>query len=82
MQRTHNTLSENVRAQSAELLNVHLAAAIDLHSQLKQAHWNVQGPTFIAVHELLDKVAETVEGYADQIAERVYEGGAGGEVRR
>ena len=70
MQPTHNTLSENVRAQSAELLNVHLAAAIDLHGQLKQAHWNVRGPTFIAVHELFDKVAETVEGYADQIAER------------
>jgi starvation-inducible DNA-binding protein len=70
MQTTHNTLSPNVRAQSAELLNLHLAAAIDLHGQLKQAHWNVRGPTFIAVHELFDKVAETVEGYADEIAER------------
>ena len=70
MQPTHNALSENVRAQSAELLNLHLAAAIDLHGQLKQAHWNVRGPTFIAVHELFDKVAETVEGYTDQIAER------------
>jgi starvation-inducible DNA-binding protein len=70
MQPTHNTLSENVRAQSAELLNVHLAAAIDLHGQLKKAHWNVRGPTFIAVHELFDKVAETVEDYADQITER------------
>jgi starvation-inducible DNA-binding protein len=70
MHPTHNTLSENVRAQSAELLNVHLAAAIDLHGQLKQAHWNVRGPTFIAVHELFDKAAETVERYADQIAER------------
>ncbi len=70
MRPTHNTLSENVRAQSAELLNLHLAAAIDLHGQLKQAHWNVRGPTFIAVHELFDKVAETVEGYADEIAER------------
>jgi starvation-inducible DNA-binding protein len=70
MQPTHNTLSQNVRAQSAELLNLHLAAAIDLHGQLKQAHWNVRGPTFIAVHELFDKVAETIEGYADEIAER------------
>jgi starvation-inducible DNA-binding protein len=70
MQPTHNTLSENVRAQSAELLNRHLAAAIDLHGQLKQAHWNVRGPTFIAVHELFDKVAQKVEGYTDQIAER------------
>ncbi|MDR3440542.1 DNA starvation/stationary phase protection protein Dps [Telmatospirillum sp.] len=70
MQPTHNTLSENIRAQSVELLNKHLAAAIDLHSQVKQAHWNVRGPGFIAIHELFDKVAGEVEGYSDLIAER------------
>lgn len=66
----HNTLSETVRTQAAELLNRHLAAAIDLHGQLKQAHWNVRGPTFIAIHELFDKVAFATEDYTDQIAER------------
>jgi hypothetical protein len=45
MQPTHNSLSENIRAQSVELLNKHLAAAIDLHAQVKQAHWNVRGPS-------------------------------------
>jgi len=70
MYRTSNTLSENIRSKSAELLNRHLAAAIDLHAQVKQAHWNVRGPAFIAVHELLDKVADVVEGYSDTIAER------------
>jgi starvation-inducible DNA-binding protein len=70
MQPTHNTLSENIRAQSVELLNKHLAAAIDLHAQLKQAHWNVTGPNFIAIHELFDKVSVEVEHYSDQIAER------------
>lgn len=76
MQPTHNTLSENIRAQSIELLNKHLAAAIDLHAQVKQAHWNVRGPGFFAIHELFDKVSEEVEGYSDQIAERA--GGLGG----
>jgi starvation-inducible DNA-binding protein len=76
MQFTHNTLSENIRAQSVEILNKHLAAAIDLHAQMKQAHWNVRGPGFIAVHELFDKVSEAVELYSDQIAERA--GGLGG----
>ncbi|MEO5806454.1 DNA starvation/stationary phase protection protein Dps [Devosia sp.] len=76
MQFTHNTLSENVRAQSVEVLNKHLAAAIDLHGQLKQAHWNVRGPGFIAVHQLFDTVAEQVEAYSDQLAERA--GGLGG----
>jgi starvation-inducible DNA-binding protein len=70
MHPTHNTLSENIRTQSVELLNTHLAAAIDLHGQLKQAHWNVRGPAFIGVHELFDKVAGEAESYSDSIAER------------
>lgn len=70
MYRTSNTLSENIRMKAVELLNRHLAAAIDLHAQVKQAHWNVRGPAFIAIHELFDKVADLVEGYSDTIAER------------
>ncbi len=38
-------------------LNQHLATLIDLKLQAKQAHWNVKGPQFIALHELFDKVA-------------------------
>lgn len=76
MQPTHNTLAETVRRQSIELLNKHLAAAVDLHGQVKQAHWNVRGPGFIAVHELFDKVSEAVEDFSDQLAERA--GGLGG----
>jgi len=70
MHATRNTLSPNIRAQSVELLNKHLAAAIDLHGQVKQAHWNVRGPGFIAVHTLFDKVADEAEIYSDLIAER------------
>jgi starvation-inducible DNA-binding protein len=67
---THNTLPEEIRAPSIEILNKHLAAAIDLRAQIKQAHWNVRGPGFIAVHELFDKVGEEVDDFADKIAER------------
>jgi starvation-inducible DNA-binding protein len=70
MYKTANTLSKNIRAKSVAVLNRHLAAAIDLHAQVKQAHWNVRGPTFIAIHELFDKVADVVEEYSDTIAER------------
>jgi starvation-inducible DNA-binding protein len=70
MYRTANTLPEQIRSKSVDLLNRHLAAAIDLHAQVKQAHWNVRGPTFIAIHELFDKVADAVEEYSDKIAER------------
>ncbi len=70
-QPTHNTLDATIRAQSIDILNAHLAAAIDLHAQMKQAHWNVRGPAFIAVHELFDTVSSNVEDYSDLIAERV-----------
>jgi starvation-inducible DNA-binding protein len=70
MHQTRNTLSENIRNRSIELLNKHLAALIDLHGQVKQAHWNVRGANFIAIHELFDKVTGEVEDYSDTIAER------------
>jgi starvation-inducible DNA-binding protein len=76
MHPTRNTLDQNIRIQSVELLNKHLAAAIDLHAQVKQAHWNVRGPYFIAIHELFDKVSEEVEDFSDMLAERA--GGLGG----
>ena len=73
---THNTLDEKIRVQSVKLLNKHLAMAIDLQGQVKQAHWNVRGPYFIAIHELFDKVSENVIEVADVLAERA--GGLGG----
>lgn len=76
---TRNSLPEHVRAQSNEILNKHLAAAIDLHAQLKQAHWNVRGPAFIAIHELFDRISVEVEAMSDLIAERV--AGLGGTAR-
>src|SRR5258708_34218929 len=67
---TKNDLSEDVRTKAIELLNARLADAIDLATQIKQAHWNVKGPNFIALHELFDKINEDVEDYVDGIAER------------
>ena len=63
MFKTKNDLEEETRAKVAELLNARLADCIDLQTQTKQAHWNVKGPTFIALHELFDKVNEAVEDY-------------------
>jgi starvation-inducible DNA-binding protein len=71
MYATKNDLSESIRAKMAQLLNARLADAIDLQTQMKQAHWNVKGPNFIALHELFDKINEDVEDYVDLIAERV-----------
>jgi len=76
---TKNDLPPAVRAQMAELLNQRLADCIDLQTQCKQAHWNVKGPTFIALHKLFDKVNEAVEEYVDLLAERVVQ--LGGTAR-
>src|SRR5580704_11837933 len=68
--KTKNDMPEAIRGKVVELLNAQLADCIDLQTQCKQAHWNVKGPTFIALHELFDKVNEAVEDYVDDIAER------------
>ncbi|SRR5258706_2301604 len=73
---TRNTLAEDVREQVAGLLNRRLADAVDLQTQCKQAHWNVRGPEFIALHKLFDEVHEAVTEYADLIAERIVQLGA------
>jgi starvation-inducible DNA-binding protein len=70
MWQTLNDLPERVRAEAIALLNQQLADALDLHLQAKQAHWNVKGPNFIALHELFDEVEEELEEHADDIAER------------
>lgn len=71
MQRTRIDIPENKRAELVKLLNSLLADALDLKLQAKQAHWNVKGPNFIALHELFDKVAESADEHADEIAERI-----------
>ena len=70
MFKTKNDLPESTRAKTIELLNARLADCTDLQTQTKQAHWNVKGPSFIALHELFDKINEEVEDYVDDIAER------------
>jgi starvation-inducible DNA-binding protein len=67
---TRIDLPPDVREKSIALLNQHLADTFDLGSQIEQAHWNVKGPNFIALHELFDDLAESVEEYVDLIAER------------
>ena len=53
-----------------KLLNQQLADSADLHSQIKQAHWNVKGMHFMQLHLLFDKLAEEMDGWVDMIAER------------
>jgi starvation-inducible DNA-binding protein len=83
MHKTKNDIPEELRKQIIDILNARLADAMDLRSQAKQAHWNVKGMNFIALHELFDQVATGVEPMIDEIAERVTTlgGAAYGTVR-
>jgi len=80
---TKNDLPESTRVNVVALLNTSLADCIDLQMQAKQAHWNVKGPNFIALHKLFDEVNVAVSEYVDEIAERTVQlgGVAEGTVR-
>ncbi len=64
-------LKSNTKTAMIDLCNARLADSIDLSLAVKQAHWNLKGPTFIAVHELLDQVRLRLDNNADTVAERV-----------
>lgn len=83
MYKTKNDLPEKTREQVVSLLQKRLADSIDLLCQTKQAHWNVKGANFIALHELFDKIYDGVGEYVDSIAERIVQlgGTAEGTVR-
>jgi starvation-inducible DNA-binding protein len=68
---TKTDLPEPLRQKSIGLLNQLLADALDLQMQTRQAHWNVKGPSFIALHELFGKMSDELDAIADDIAERV-----------
>lgn len=53
------------------VLQARLSDALDLAAQLKQAHWNVRGSQFAALHDFFDTLAEGVEEEVDEIAERI-----------
>jgi starvation-inducible DNA-binding protein len=71
MHPTRIDLSPETRKRVVDLLNGRLAEAIDLQLQAKQAHWNVKGPSFIALHELFDTIATEVSAHVDEMAERI-----------
>jgi len=71
MYTTRIDLPHKLRGKLEKLLNSRLADALDLESASKQAHWNVKGANFIALHELFDQLHGSVEQHVDSIAERI-----------
>jgi starvation-inducible DNA-binding protein len=69
--KTHNDLSSNAKSIAIGVLNARLADAIDLALLTKQAHWNIKGPQFIALHEMIDGFRTELDEHVDTMAERV-----------
>lgn len=69
--KTQNNIPANSKKAVIEMMNKALAAAIDLALAVKQAHWNVKGPRFIMIHEMLDEFRTELDEHVDAIAERV-----------
>lgn len=76
MYRSPSQLPEDARARIAESLNARLADGLDLHSQLKVAHWNIKGPHFAALHPLFETFALSLANHNDAVAERAVTLGA------
>src|SRR5260221_12142328 len=69
--RTQNGLNGNAKTVSIGILNARLADAIDLALLTKQAHGNIKGPSFIALHEMIDGFRTELDEHVDTMAERV-----------
>ena len=68
---THIDIHADARRELVDMLNQQLADVITLHSQTKQAHWNVKGERFFQLHELYDQLAADIFDYIDDTAERI-----------
>lgn len=70
MFKSPSQLSEDARLKIVDQLNARLADGLDLHSQIKVAHWNVKGPQFAALHPLFESFAVALANFNDEVAER------------
>ena len=74
-------LDEAASEKAIAILQNRLSQEQEAALVLKHAHWNVTGPNFIAVHEMLDPEVEAVLAQADETAERIATLGADAIVR-
>lgn len=64
-------LKHENRDAATEVLQHSLVELIDLTLSTKQAHWNLNGPLFYSLHELLDEFVADYRKEADVVAERI-----------
>ena len=68
---TNPGLDEETSEKIITILQNRLSNEQEAALVLKHAHWNLVGPNFIAVHEMLDPEVDSVLNQADETAERI-----------
>lgn len=65
---TKNDLPAATREAMIGLLQQSTIEAVDLKIQAKLAHWNVKGPSFIALHELFDRAGNDIGVFTEALS--------------
>ena len=83
MYKNRVALPDDTKTKVCEVMQTKLAAALDMYTQAKFAHWNVKGMNFYQLHLVFDATAKVIFKQIDPIAERITQlgGVANGTVR-
>ncbi|MEZ5279270.1 MAG: DNA starvation/stationary phase protection protein [Acidimicrobiales bacterium] len=71
LHRTVPGLDSKDASKIVEVAQTRLVSLLDLQLTLKHIHWNLVGPDFLSVHEMLDTQVAQVREATDELAERM-----------
>ncbi len=64
-------ITEKNRQKVAKILDILLADEFVLYTKTLNYHWNLRGPSFLELHEFLEKQYKEMQEIVDSLAERI-----------